>query len=239
MLPSKYIDSNLQIVQADGDGGDSLNRIGCYGVCSQNYTLADEMLASNSAHLPPGRYCRNPKPGAWFSNPNNVTRDQMLPVEAYWAVSGNIAAARQHLKLRLKRALLHFSHENDGYDSGLPLVRKMPDVPSPVEICVILRAASIFKPLLHILDIALIIDVTIMRNLNERNKYDLDNQLLPCILACKEIYPTYLSKLAAKLYSKTDAASRLKDYHAEGPGKNGIKPLGDIMARAFEKRIVM
>ena len=231
-------------MQADGDGGDSLNRLGCALSCSINDELLSKVLLGlyNNTVLGEeqtgearGRYCRNPAPGRWYSNYNNTTRDQMLPVEAGWAINSMTRAARMHFALRLKRGMLHFSSENDGYDSGLPAYKKFPDVPTPVELGVIIRAGhfQLLRPLLYILDLFLILDVAVIRKLTERNLYDTDNQLLPCVIAGVKKFPTFLSRLAAKIYSKTDAPARLRAYH--GPDNNGIVPLGEIMCKAFEK----
>lgn len=238
-----YIDNWHQIVQADGDGGDSLNRIGCFeSACAVLPLEPGDRLMSNQmlhwAHLgieqgiEPGRYRRHPDQDKWSSNINNVTRDQMQPLEAAWALTGNVAHARRHMALRLKRGMLHFSHENDGLDAG-PLKTKMPDLPTGVELGIIIRAVQ-FKflfPLLYFFDLFLLLDVLFFRR-TDRNIWDMDNQLLPAVLASVKVQPTFISLLAAKEYARTDAAARLTNYYSLV--HNGIPPLGQLMVAAFE-----
>lgn len=256
MIPAKYIDARAHICQADGDGGDSLNRIGCYFSCA-DITFADMraycvmMFYNNKS----GRFCRNPEPGRWYSNYNNVTRDQMITLEAAWAILGEQTLARTHFALRIKRFMFHFNTEDNGYDSRegngvlIPLRKTFPDAPSPVELTVIIRAGrySFLRPLLYLLDIAFIVDVGITRRLNDRNLYDTDVQLLPAVLAGLKVWPTFWMKIAKWIYAKTDAAERLTEYYAEGEvyndkgelidRKNGIAPLGKIMSDAFRTQI--
>lgn len=242
LLKQKYLDKNQHVVQADGDGGDSLNRLGCVDSCI--YFLRNKKLYFNGSFLLnalpfnskiPGRFCRNPDESRWYSNPNNVTRDQMLPLESALAIGGLTQLARTHAALRAKRWFFHFSEENDGKDAG-PTVRKLPDPPSPSELGLLIRACDnkSLKAALWFFDLFLLFDVLVTRKLTDRNRYDMDNQLLPVVLASVSVMPTWISKLSARIYSKTDADQRLLAYHAEGPGKNGIEPLGKIMAETFK-----
>jgi hypothetical protein len=236
-IVTKHLDTNFQIIQADGDGGDSLNRMGVYGACwgfitGESDDIFEKGLHYNAQGLPPGRYCRNPDPAKWYSNMNNVTRDQMLPLESAWAILGMKDRARTHFKARAARLMLHFSHENDGKDAG-PLKRKFPDVPTPTELGLIIRAGRFYylKWFLYMFDLFLILDVLVFRKLTERNRWDFDNQLLPVVLASLRVYPTGLSEFAALMYAGTDARERLRHYHSLE--KNGIPPLGELMVKAF------
>lgn len=238
MLPKRYIDSRLHIVQADGDGGDSLNRLGCYFSCAgmSGLSVADmvQYTKAMSFNELDGRYCRNPSPGKWYSNYNNTTRDQMITLEAAWAILGSAGRARRHFRQRIKRALFHFSSEDNGYDSGQPLKRKLPDAPTFGELATIIRAGryGALRPLLHLLDFAILLDVSFFRR-----GHDSDNQLLPVVLAALKVYPSIWAGLIKRRYAKTDAITKLMDYHSEEPGHNGIGPLGVIMAATFFKEI--
>lgn len=246
-----YTDEREHIVQKDRDGGDSLNRIGAFYSCiaADYFDFTFSYHAAMAENERDGRYCRNPEPGRWYSNYDNTTRDQMINLEAAWALLGDTNRARRHFGQRIKRCMFHFSSQNDGYDSGLPLTHKFPDAPTPVELATIIRAGKYWalRPLLYILDWFLVLDCAIVRRLNARNLYDTDNNLLPAVLAALEIYPTFIGKIAKWFYAKSDAETRLLDYHAEGgvydvngtliDVKNGIAPLGAIMARTFRKKI--
>lgn len=253
LIKQKYMDKNCHVVQKDGDGGDSTHNSGaawaCVAAMNGGKLTADERTASAKVDYlvattvnerGTGRYCRNPAPGRWYSNYNNQTRDAMINLEALWAIIGDVSTARRHYAQRIKRALFHFSHENDGYDSGLPLIRKTPDAPTPVELGLIIRSGRfwLLRPLLYILDLALWLDCAFVRKLNERNLYDYDAKLLPAMLAAQAVYPTFIVELARRAYAKTDAPARLRDYYSEAPGRNGIEPLGELMVETFQAKIV-
>lgn len=239
----RYVDPYAHIVQKDGDGGDSLNRLGIYETCLkylqavhfEKYKDAadffEEAMEKNSPWL--GRYCRHPAPGRWFSNVDNTTRDQMITIECAWVLNGK--PDWEHLKLRLKRGLFHFSDENDGYDSGLPLVRKFPDPTSPVELAILIRAFRLWPlyPLLYLFDLFLILEVALIRNL-KINHWDFDVKLVPCVIACAHRWPTIFSHIAAALYRRTNADERIRYYFRETDGNNGIRPLGEIEVLAWK-----
>ena len=95
-IRNEYTDEFDHIVQKDRDGGDSLNRLACILFCL--YILKKHIPVANHANWVanaialneeggpgPGRYCRNPKPGSWWSNYNNTTRDQMVSLLAAFA----------------------------------------------------------------------------------------------------------------------------------------------------------
>ena len=161
-----------------------------------------------------------------------MTGDQMLPLLSALALGGYVRVAREHIKLRAQRLFLHFSTENDGKDAG-PLKTKLPDPPRPKELSLLIRAGgyTYLYPLLYLFDLVLIADVLVVRRWSERNKWDFDNQLLPVVLASVRVMPTFISRLAGKLYTKTDAPDRLLNYHSAK--HNGIEPLGRLMVEAF------
>jgi len=239
----KYLDKNYHVCQADGDGGDSTHRIGSISACSTNKELVDLMtkaLIINEEYSGVGRFCRNPSPGRWYSNPNNTTRDQMQAVEAGWIVTNNVEQARRHFKQRLKRFMFHFSHENDGYDSGLPLIKKFPDITGPVESTLIIRGAqfSITRPLLYLLDIAYVLELLIFRRFAPLRDWDWDASFLPMLVAAKKRWPTFWIKIAIKMYAKLPVIERLRHYYSEKNGLNGIEPLGELLVDCYEREIL-
>lgn len=250
----KYTDDTGHIVQRDRDGGDSLNRLGCF-LSVASLESNDDEVRHAVAHIvaalmhnedegmqllgQPARFCRNPtNPTRWCSNYNNTTRDQMQPVEAAWAIRGMQEMARRHFWQRIKRCFFHFSQENDGYDSGLPLIKKFPDAPTPTELGALFRATgyAALRPFLYILDAGLFIDALLSRYTNA-SSWDRDNQLLPCIIAAQKVWPTFLSRLTRRVYASAPVEARLRHYHSESNGANGIEPLGELMVLAYNKYI--
>lgn len=238
-LKLKYVDDYGQIVQKDRDGGDSLNRIGTYGALTGDSEFVTDVLKQNSAHLPEGRYCRNPTPTHWYNNMDNVTRDQMIMVESAWAVCESeelVKMARTHMKLRLKRFLFHFSSKDGGGPDGGPLVKKFPDAPAPEEFGIIIRACRLplLYPLLLVFDL-FFLGAVLLRNANRQNRWDADTKIVPMIRAANARYPTPIARLARWLYGATDAPAHIEAYYGETNGNNGIAPLGRIMIDCFNK----
>lgn len=236
---------NFLPTQADGDMGDTANRIGalysCLAALNEPY---DDMYTETSAGLRetlifltwglfPGRYRRGYAPGRWFNNPDNMTRDQMVPLECAMALTKNFKIARKHLAKRLMRCLFHFSTQNDGDDAG-PLKYKFPDPPTFTELAVLVRACNfwLLYPLLMILDLFVLIDVLLSFKFASK---DSDNTLLPQLLTCTLKMPTPVAWLIRHFYAKRDVVDKLKVYHAEGPGLNGFEALGELMVLAYEK----
>lgn len=239
-IVSHYMDSHFHVVQKDADGGDSTHNTGATDACLASLGIENPFFQpAMEVNEVDGRYCRNPSPGRWYSNYNNQTRDAMINLEAAWALRKDTARARRHFGKRIKRAMFHFSDENDGYDSGLPLYRKFPDPPTPVELATIIRAGRYWAltPLLLIFDLFLILDCAIFRRINERALYDSDAKLLPCMLAALAVYPTPLVHIAKWFYARSNAIECLLAYYGEAEGRNGIAPLGELMAGTFQIKI--
>lgn len=235
-----YRDKFGLIVQKDGDGGDTLNRIAHYygALKILNAQVDDAGNATDVGFyndllvirrgIPNGRFRRHPDTTRWFSNINNVTRDQMGPTEATMVLFDHTGLLKEHLRLRVKRGLLHFSSENDGQDAG-PLIHKFPDLPSPQELAVIIRGLRLWflYPLLLLLDLALF--DAVFKDIRE-------GQPILNMAVSKMRYRTPFSMLAiAALKRKKSAPQEIRDYHSEAPGNNGIEPLGELMVLALER----
>lgn len=215
-------DSFGVITQPDHDGGDSLNRTALYYGArhildmAATYGLMKD-LSKITTTLPIGRYRRHPDPVRWYSNPDNVTRDQMGPMEATLSLYGLDTYLKEHIVLRLKRMLFHFDTQDQNIDS------KFPDPPSPQELCVIGRGLGMWYlyPLYMVLDIMLL--VSVFFNLEE------GQAILNCAVSKK--YPTLFSKLAIwKIKTKATANDEIRSYHSLE--RNGIIALGELMILA-------
>jgi hypothetical protein len=217
---------------AERDGGDGLNRIGAaYSAMAAMNSPVDDLgmplkqglettLIYNRTNLPIGRYRRHPDPTKWYYNADNVTRDQMIPLTAAWALLGTVDLARAHAKERAKRAFFHFSGQNDGANAGPLIIKKWYEIdpPSLSELGTLIRAcrAWFLYPLLLVYDLQLLADVAFGRSMSERNLWDSDNQLLPQLLAGIKVYPTPWTLWAKHIYGTKNVLERLLKYHTQG-----------------------
>lgn len=225
----KYRDKFGVLVQPDGDGGDALNRWAHYTAAKYilNYGNPDNACVSLQqiiSDLPHGRFRRHPDHTRWYSNPNNVTRDQMGPALACGALlPENDGYLKAHALLRLKRFMFHFDTEDKGMDLG-PVIRKFPDPPSLEELAVIIRGVRLWAlyPLLLVLDLALV--ASISSNLQE-------GQAILNVAVANKRYATPFGKLAKYLLKrKLTGEVEIRAYHS--PERNGIVPLGELMILA-------
>ncbi len=245
----KYTTDGYQIGQKDLDLGDGACRLGQYYVSLAALGVKQDDLGMNiesgfryrvlvnSKGLEYGRFRRGYAPGRWFHNEFNVTRDQTVPMLAAAALTRSINFARAHFWHRAKRLFFHFSEQNDGADAG-PLVRKMPDPPSPPEIGTLIRATryKMLYWLLPLCDLWLYLDVKWGRSMSERSLYDSDGQVLPQLLAALD-QPTFVTEFVRRAYATTDAPERLAAYFSEQNRRNGNEVLGTLMVTAFYRAV--
>ena len=238
---SKYRDRFGVIVQRDGDGGDTCNRIGMLYGCLSILQAPDDMNrppedgfciteARLAATLPTGRYRRHPDSSKWYSNINNVTRDQMSPMICAMVLNGTTTLLIWHFKARLKRGLLHFSTQDQVEGTPGKVRYKLPDLPSPMELAAFIRGFGKGLCLLPLLDRALLYEA------KKANAENIREGQLILHLAVSKLYPTAASKKALELVKTkvSELAIGIRNYHSEAPGHNGIEPLGEITVAALE-----
>jgi hypothetical protein len=234
---AKYRDKFGLITQANGDGGDTANRVAHYYTALHALNLNDDednvawlglAHASQKLARDNGRYRRHPDATKWYSDVDNMTRDQMAPLEAAFAFIGFDATLKKHIKARLKRGLLHFSTRDQGVSW------KLPDLPSPLELAVLIRGLQLqwLYPLLYILDAFMLLETATLNANNVR-----EGQILLYLAVALKHETTVLSKLALKIIARKQAllTSGLTRYYMEGPSQNGIEPLGELMVLMMRK----
>lgn len=210
------------LVQANGDAGDSANRTGLLNVCEAKLNEYFCMANHTNLEVSPGRYARGLK--SPFDHANYMTRDQMAPLECAIVMDDCYNLLKDHIKLRLRRGLFHFST----YDPVLGHW-KFPDPVSPLELAVIIRGMRWWAlyPLLPLLDLLLL-----PYGLGAKH----DGQHVAFLAVARKLRPTFVGKLMLALTRrrlKTIQAA-IRNYHAEGPGRNGLQPLGNILCQALE-----
>jgi len=114
-----YIDAYALIVQADLDGGDTLQREGMYAFGkwlrynkNQNVLIVDELperrdpsKIMDKLEVQPGVFIRHPDPWKWYSDPAATSRDQLVPVIAYCGAYEDYPRLWRLFKATLKRGL--------------------------------------------------------------------------------------------------------------------------------------
>lgn len=232
----KFLEKNTGkdglIKQLDGDQGDTCQREGLFiallALSGENY-LANERLqyALSKLQVEPGVYRRASDPDKWYSNPNNLSRDQRAMLELAMAACGD--------KKTLKEAMLYILsrggfHQNVHPGTDVPEdMRKTPDIVSPGELGVYIRGLNLkfLYPILMLLDIGLIADIYL------RSKWDGANMTVINIMYANHKYPTIFSKLAAKLMPIQDMKEEITTYYSAK--KNGIPDLGELYVKCINK----
>lgn len=240
---SQHIGHSGLLSQKDLDQGDTCQRVGTYyflglilglkecyrGIDSLHLGFFTDIVKLSVMPFNCGRYRRHNNPEAnWYSD-RQLSRDQKSILV--------MAMAHYGLKERIKDAFKDnmsrfFLHQNDLADNGID--KKFPDLMSPHEFSVMIRGLEIWYlyPLLYILDLSFIFEIFIFR---KTKLWDYDNMLCQQIMFAVLKRPTLISKLAFKLYQKTDFLDRIKAYHKDF--SNGIPALYDMFVDANDKLI--
>jgi len=242
---AKYRDQHGVIVQANGDGGDSCNRLAHYYAALEILGAPQDdlnrppydgfhiSLARLTALLPFGRFRRNPDSSKWYNDPDNVTRDQMSPMIAAMALLGTDRTLAAHVKRRLKRCMLHFSTHDQVEGQPGKVKLKLPDLPSPQELASIVRGLSVtwLYWTLPLLDALLLWEVK--RCNADRIR---EGQVLLHLAVALKLQPSNSARKAAELLEKKqeDLTIGLRRYYSEDISRNGIRPLGELMVAVLK-----
>ena len=237
-----YFDDNELIVQKDGDGGDTAQRMGLYhsflqmramlGISNETLPFSsrfDYLDAIIKLQQSPGIWRRHPDQ---WNDPSDFSRDQMVPN----VVAMGFCEATQALKATslafLKRGFLFCQNK---------------DIVSPQLLASFIRAwfwslssfLVILWPLLVVLDVFLLFDVIlriIVKFFDSNNVGDdLNTTLL--VLQAEHSLPTPLSWLARKLYGflPGGVVESFQWYFRPGTGANA--ELAEIAKPVIDKYI--
>lgn len=244
---SEYRHNGL-ISQLDKDMGDTLQRTGSY------YTLLNFLGAEkddlgrplvdgytedmNQLTAGAGIYRRSNDPDYWGFNPNNCSRDQIFAAQAAIVTYRDFDRGRTLFNQFFKRGFLNQNvRHNWSYPSDKSYVWKIPDIPTPSQLSLLLRGLGnrLVYPLVFILDAFLIADVQFFRRLDKRQLWDFDVKVLPALIAANSYLPTLWSRWALIIYLKDrrDIAQRVRYYNQDK--FNGIRPLADLYDLSLAK----
>lgn len=243
-----YRDSFGLITQANKDGGDTANRTGSYYTFLKALNAPyDDLnrpvlsgLCEDLSKLQkwPGRYMRHPDVTQWYSNPWNFTRDQSIQLQAAMVC---FSLSRKAITVFFKRLLIGLFHWNFETGDNNPATFKytFPDPWAPIELSQFIRATDSWwcYPLLWLTDAQLYIDIRFSRATEIANgSNDFDVGYLPILLSCTGKWKTFWGDLAIRRYKSTAGVENaIRDYYQEGPGHNGLVPLGELACLAYER----
>lgn len=222
-----YISENT-IKQADGDTGDSAQRVGTFlsliGMLNRKQNILNYENAINAHTVIPGIYRRSPVMEFWGYKENNFSRDQWQSLQLSFAVNGDRDRLCQSMLTLLKNGLKH-QNTHTGTDGNH---KKFPDIAHPSHFSVFIRGMNwwLLWPLLCLLDLFLLGDLV-------ARKYatDYDNMLAPQMLYVNIKYPTPISRFAMSQYVKTNFITCLEKYHSVE--RNGILPFPSLFWSAY------
>jgi hypothetical protein len=236
------------IAQHDGDMGDTLQRTGSYYTLLKYLELPQDDLGRPLAlgfeldlqklSAGPGKYRRSNRPGNWSANPENCSRDQMMALHSALIVYKDTERARELFAAFAQRFFFNQNiRHNDAYPGQESYRWKFPDPPSPMQLSLMLRGLDEWwvYPAVFTLDMAILLDMTVLRRLDGRQLWDTDIKAVPTIIAANSYLPTPWSKLAMILYvdQKPDVENRIRYYNEVR--FNGIAPLADLYVFSLEK----
>lgn len=239
---SQHIGHSGLICQISGDQGDTCQRVGTFYflayILGLNMSYRNEDILTNffsdiakltAGSFGSGRYRRHNNPNAGWYSDRQLSRDQKSILVLSMATYGLKSRIKEAFKDNTSRIFLH---QNTLDDDGVSL--KFPDVMVPNEFSVMIRGLEIWYlyPLLYILDLSFLLEIFIFR---KTKLWDYDNMLCQQIMFAVLKRPTLISKLAFKLYQKTDFLDRIKAYHKDF--SNGIPALYDMFVDANDKLI--
>jgi hypothetical protein len=252
-----YLDKYDLIVQKDGDGGDSAQRIGMWAFGSLFNSQPDEVefyRQLKAITIGAGEFVRNPDPTKWYSNPLNFSRDQTRALVMAMGVYGfDLALFRN-----LKNLILNFFRYPNIYPNftkpGDPsYIKKVPDIASPEDLGEYIRAfySAGFKSMLLLYPLVLLGDlfkllgtlISVFYVDRDLTQYDDLNSIMSFLQAFKWM-PTPLSWLARKIYCKFRPVIPNKQSITSGPesalwayfsGPNDIYPMYELYKPLIEK----
>lgn len=264
-IPVSYLDKNNQIVQLDGDGGDSFQRagfvmIGYYllhkqGLIDENIYINkvvgyDKRISKLENKKYPGVFARNNTDDTkWYAHYDRMSRDQITSnIVALGLIFDSDSYYLKRIILsNLTRAMLFTTNIRGNGAIDMPL--KLPDFTGPSIWGMYIRAThtTLLKPFLYLTDLALLADSMIITYHKAKDPTNSDDlSFLSSLIQSQETMPTFLSKLAVKIYNKrpkTNAQSKslygpqtaLDDYFAVEYG--GCPVIADIFRPTLEKEL--
>lgn len=248
----KKVESNLDIwgfiAQLDSDGGDSAQREGMFIAAASYYHKRGWISTEEYMHLKwrflnnasllisnCGLIRRHPDTSKWYGDWDRGSRDQY-----HFVIGASLAQTGYAKKIFRGFAFRGFLLCTNLRDNSTPGKVKLPDFTGPQFIGVLIRclpkwAQALLKPVLHVLDLSLVIQSLIWVYYfgNKREESDILNHLQTLLFA-EANSPTFSSRLAARILRKLPkwegiisdnrnaVQQRLDDYFNSHGGVSGL-----------------
>ncbi len=215
-----------------GDGGDSLyffgNSEAMRGLCEEPKPASFEFMLQR--YVFGIDYVRHPDPSMWYSNPLNVSCDQLNAV-----INGALANQSKKTMLHIAKGFIkRYGFAPNIYPNWCKkgdkdYQKKIPDLIRPAMIRKILTGLYGWWmwPLYNLLDAHLLVDLL----LRKFNKWDYDAQGCIDYFLYDKYCPTPVSKLALYFYLKTDFLVYVEKYFADGGA-----PRIDLLIKYYKER---
>lgn len=240
---------NLGLIsQLDKDMGDTLQRTGSY------YTLLyflgvdrDDLHRRldlgfnqdmNALTFKDGIYRRSNDPDYWGYDFRNCSRDQIFAAQSAIVTFRDFKRGRSLFYEFFKRGFVNQnSHSNWLYPWDADFSWKIPDIPTPSQLSLLVRGigSPYLYPIIFVLDAFIIIDIKFFRSYSSRELWDYDIKQIPGLIAANSYLPTIWSRWGLNIYmqQRQDIDMRVKYYNQDK--FNGIKPLANLYGLALEK----
>lgn len=209
------------------DGGDTLQREGFFAYVSKEeerfLSVLDKVEINKS-----GNYLRHPDTSKWYGTPYRISRDQITPV----IISLGKCEDKSHLKriffAHLKRALLFTNniYPNWTMPGDSEYRAKLPDVTGPAIWGMYIRSFKVYPlyPLLYLFDVEIMINsiIKLWNTKHDPKNCDDANHIIT-LQQSYDTFPTLISFIARRLYSKRNPQLQLNTYfrpEAHGPALN-------------------
>lgn len=254
-----YLDSYNLVVQKDGDGGDTANKMGLLGVAA--YFLNDQDLKDYVREgLPklivdtnPYKLVRNPTPNIFWSDPNHFSRDQQSAVVLGASLVDKKLMVFNIMLAHLMRygAYQNFQFKTQDVSGKTTLIKG--DIASPEHLGYYARALDAYHlyPLLYIADLFMLLNSIVIVVKSYLDPDDTSNDLnhIAALLFTKVKQPTLMSWLARQVYVRLRANAG-KDKQSRLPGfapqtaldhyfreETGAPPINEFFKPFLEKEL--
>jgi len=219
---NKYWDKYGLLVQKDGDGGDTLNRMGHWAIgkyiCGSDVSRYFSYKVNRYLHNGDGVYRRHPDPEMWYSDWDRATRDQLTPLVIALGLIGDTLLLKGLRRQMFKNFFMtvrlwprNVWKDKDEHNRKAARWRPWSDATFRdvliSHLALHIRAGRYWYcyPLLLIMDLELLggaIIKTAFGRFNKKVRGGDDLNYAARVFQAKEIYPTPFSYLARKVYKR-------------------------------------
>lgn len=246
-IASKYTHQTSSLIcQANGDCGDTLQRMSSYFICMKYLEMSTVYTKQtlewcgiktySKLQKGPNKYTRATLTGTWQDETDRASRDQI----SITLIAQNMLFFNSTpffiplVKYLVNRKFFHDNVYKNWVEKKDHTKLQTPDIVSPSELGTMIRGLGLWYlyPVLCILDLDHVANTMVSLYFN---KWDQSNMLIPNLIFSNSKYTTPLSWLAKKIATRnsSEIERQIRNYYSIE--KNGIPPLGELIILAFKK----